>query len=386
MNDEHRMNRRDFVKTAAAGVSGLLGGVVLSRAHTVQAYAQSSDTAQVSLQYRTLGSTGMKYTTLGFGAMRTSDPAVIRRAVDKGVNNIDTARGYMGGRNEEIVGQAIKDVRKQVHITTKIKQNTRSQMERDIEASLRALGTDYVDVLLLHAFNSRDDVHNEEGREVLQKARKQGKARAVGFSTHSNMADLIREAGEDKFFDVVVAAYNFKHPEDLTEAIKQGAEKGLGIIAMKTQAGGYEDRATENINPHQAALKWALSNGSITSAIPSMVSFQQVEENVLVMGNSFGWQDQKILDTYGNVIDSKLCRLCGECLPQCPKGVQVNDINRCVMYADMYQDISLAVENYNALPANRNVSQCADCSDCVIDCRYGLNVAENIRRAGELFA
>ncbi len=292
----------------------------------------------------------------------------------------------MGGRNEEIVGRAIGDIRKQVHITTKIKSNSRSQMERDIDASLQALGTDYVDGLLLHGFRSRSDIHNEDGREVLQKARDQGKARAVGFSTHSNMATLIREAAEDNFFDLVIAAYNFKHPEDLTEAIIEGSAKGLGVIAMKTQAGGYDDQATEHINPHQAALKWVLSNEGVTSTIPSMVSFQQVEENVQVMGSSFGLQDREILDTYGNAIDSRLCRLCGECLPQCPKGVQVNDINRCVMYADMYRDISLAVENYNELPASRNLSQCADCTDCIIDCRYGLNVAENIRRAGELFA
>jgi len=380
------VSRRSFVKRAVAGTVGLIGGGALTRPKNLLALIHSSQEATPALEFRTLGRTEMKFTSLGFGAMRTTDPAVIRRAVDKGVNYVDTARGYMGGRNEEIVGQAIGDVRKQIHISTKIKAGRRAGMESDVEASLRALGTDYVDILMLHGLRSRNDLHNEDALAVLEAAKKSGKTRAVGFSVHGNMAALLREAAEMQFYDMVLSAYNFTHDQDVTTAIEEATKAGIGVVAMKTQAGGYKEKSMGNLNPHQAALKWVLSNPNVTSTIPSMVSFQQVEENVQVMGSDFGWLDRKTLHRYGEAVNSKLCRFCDTCLSQCPFGVKVSDINRSVMYADGYGDEVLARENYQSIDPACNASRCADCDECVVQCRYGVNVAANLKRATEVFA
>ncbi|MEJ2050822.1 MAG: aldo/keto reductase [Calditrichota bacterium] len=386
MQKSHGVSRRSFVRRALAGTAGLIGGGALARPRNLLAFFHSSQQATPTPEFRTLGRTGMKFTSLGFGAMRTTDPAVIRRAVDKGVNYIDTARGYMGGRNEEYVGQAIGDIRTKIHISTKFGVGSKAKMVGDVEASLRALGTDYVDILLLHGLRSPRDLHNEDAIAVLEAAKKSGKTRAIGFSVHGNMAALLREAADMQYYDMVLAAYNFTHEQDVTTAIAEATKAGIGVIAMKTQAGGYTEKSMGNLNPHQAALKWVLSNPNVTSTIPSMVSFQQVDDNVQVMGSNFGWLDRKTLYRYGEAVDSKLCRLCDTCLSQCPYGVRVSDINRSVMYADGYGDEALARESYQRIEPDRNASRCNDCDECVVQCRYGINVTANLKRAIEVFA
>ncbi len=383
------LSRREFVKNSTAGavtIASILGAKSINGGSNLLNAKGDKKSAESNLEFRTLGRTGMKYTTLGFGAMRTSDPAVIRKAVDMGVNNIDTARGYMDGTNEGIVSKAVKDVRKQLFITTKIKISNPSRMMKDIETSLNALETDYVDILLLHSLRDPDAVHNEEALNVQRKLKEQGKIRFAGFSTHANQANVIRAALQDKFFDVILVAYNFKSEEETKKAIAEAAAANIGIIAMKTQAGGYEDKKMGNLSPHQAALKWVLADKNVTVAIPSMVTFEQVEENFQVMNSKLGWMDRKTLHRYGQVIDDKLCRMCGACDGQCPHGVQVADINRCLMYFEGYRDERLARQNYADIAAARNASRCSDCARCVVNCAHGLDIAGKMNHAQVLFA
>lgn len=387
MSKSKHLTRRTFVKQSAAGIA-VIGGAAAGSTLLKSAplFGANNKSGSAAIEYRTLGNTGLKMTTLGFGAMRTSNPAVIRRAIDKGVNNIDTARGYMGGRNEEIVGRAIGDIRDDVIITTKIKVNGKSRMFSDMDASLRALGSDYFDIVLIHAQSSLSDINNEDAREFLTKVKKDGKARFIGFSTHRNMANLLNAAAEDGFYDVVLTAYNFKHGEDMTSAVKNASKAGVGVIAMKTQAGGYESSEMGNLSPHQASLKWVLQNKSVANTIPSMVTYEQVDENFQVMNENLGFLDKKTLYRYGDLIDKDLCRFCDECSGQCSMNVSVPDINRCVMYADGYGDLALGKTNYSEIPAAQTAAQCIDCDDCLVQCVNGIDVASKMKRAKELFA
>jgi len=382
MGKHHSMNRRRFLKITS-GTIGVVGLAPVSLSGFQDAIKADAEPSEI--KYRTLGRTGLKFTPLGYGAMRTSDPALIRQGVDMGINNIDTARGYMGGENERIVGKAISGVRGQVHITTKIKHGSLRRMESDLDDSLRALDTDYIDILLQHAMSRTSDLKDEETRAFLTRAKETGKARFVGFSTHRNMAALLQTAADDGLYDVVLTAYNFKHGDELTEAINYAADKGLGIIAMKTQAGGYEEASTAALNPHQAALKWVLSNKKVASAIPSMVTYQQLEENFNAVRKTFGFLDRKTLYRHGEAIDDKLCRMCDACSGMCPHGVNVADLNRCVMYVDGYDDSELAARAYREISASENADLCRDCDQCVVQCVKGVNVAANMRRATELF-
>lgn len=369
---------------AAAAVLGA-ENLVLSGSRL---FAQEDKTksAASNLEFRTLGRTGLKFTTLGFGAMRTSDPAVIRKGIDMGINNIDTARVYMNGENEKIVGKVIQDVRKQLFITTKMPVRNAQQMMSDAEASLTALGTDYVDIHLQHGLRDPDALKNEEALNVQRKLKEQGKIRFAGFSVHNNMANMLRAAAQDKFFDVILVAYNFQADEDLKKAVAEAAAAGIGIIAMKTQAGGYQDAKMGSLNPHQAALKWVLSDTNVTSAIPAMVTFDQLNENYQVMNSKVGWMDRKTLHRYSRVIDDKLCRMCGACEGQCSYGVAVADVNRCLMYLEGYGDSPLAWQNYAAIAAAQNASRCRDCQQCQVTCAHGLKIAEKMRQAVEYFA
>lgn len=376
-----KVSRRSFVKQVSAGAA--ITATLFQQAFSAPAKGEKSGD---ELELRTLGRTGMKYTPLGFGSMRTSDPAVIRKAIDMGVNNIDTARVYMDGQNEIIVGKAIKGVRNSIFLTTKIKPGSKKKMLKDAEKSLKALGTDYVDTLLLHSMKQPSHIENQDSLEVLQQLKKQGKIRFAGYSTHRNMASIIRTSLKEKFFDVILVAYNFKSDPDLGKAIKEAAAANIGVIAMKTQAGGYKDDKIKNMNPHQAALRWVLSNQNITAAIPSMITFEQLEENFAAASNKIGWLDRKTLDRYGRVIDNQLCRLCSACENQCPHGVSVSDINRCTMYADAYEDYALAISNYNELTASEKITRCMDCDHCVVQCAHGLDLSAKMKRAIALFA
>ncbi|MBS1877201.1 MAG: aldo/keto reductase, partial [Acidobacteria bacterium] len=103
-----------------------------------------------TLSYRTLGKTGLKVTSVSFGCMVTSDPTVISRAVDMGVNYFDTARRYGGGNNERMVGSALKSARNRVLISSKSHAMTAVEARNELETSLRELGTDYLDIWYMH--------------------------------------------------------------------------------------------------------------------------------------------------------------------------------------------------------------------------------------------
>ena len=111
-----------------------------------------------------------------------------------------------------------------------------------------------------------------ETREALIRLKEQGKVRFFGVTTHTNQAEVLQALvdDKDKFFDTALVGYNFKSPPEVKGAIARAADAKIGIIAMKTQAGGYATEALGPISPHQAALKWALKDPHVTAAIPGM--------------------------------------------------------------------------------------------------------------------
>ena len=116
--------------------------------------------------------------------MRTSEPAIFQAAFDKGVNYIDTARGYMDGRNEGMVGEALKGYRDRVYVA-KGEAGFEGGNDPEHRRSLSSLKVDYVDLLQLHALSSAEQVMNTEYREVLAEGQKSGKTRFIGVTTHS---------------------------------------------------------------------------------------------------------------------------------------------------------------------------------------------------------
>lgn len=382
------MNRREFFKVGLAGASSALIGWE-GLAGAMQS-ASSASFVFPSPVYRTLGRTGLKVTIVSFGAMLTPEAEVMGVAFDHGVNYVDTARRYMGGRNEEIVGRALKGRRGKVYVATKIQPASKSReaIFNDVETSLKALGTDYIDVIQLHNLTGKDRVSIPETREALIRLKEQGKVRFFGVTTHTNQAEVLHALVDDRdrFFDTAVVAYNFKSGNDVKEAITRAARANIGIIAMKTQAGGYETEGLGPISPHQAALKWALQNKHITAAIPGMRNMAELREDIAVMDMRFGYLDGLILKGYGAAIRPYYCHLCGKCEATCPKGVTISTINRCLMYAEAYKSVELARSTYNEIPSSFSASACLDCSECIARCVNGLHIPAKMARARTLLA
>ena len=385
-----RTSRRNFLSAGVivpvAGMSSKMGLFDFR-----EASSEPAKTAPVKLEYRTLGRTSLKVTTVGFGCMITSDPSVITRAADIGVNYFDTARGYQHGNNERMVGAALRMKRKQIVLSTKSPAGDKEALLKDLDTSLKELGTDYVDIWYLHAKNAPGDVRDDM-IEAQQLAKKQGKVRFAGVSTHTGQQELLKWMAQKGAFDVALVAYNFSMDHSMDEAIATAAKAGIGIVAMKVMAGGF--RSLQAGNPLRdklgrdgamlSALKWTIKNKNVATTIPSMTDMDQLDENLKAMSNSYSAVDEKLLALHHESIRPLYCNMCGECDGTCANGVQVSEVLRSLMYAEGYRQFALGREHYLQLkPVS---SRCADCTECTVECPLGVHVAARVQRAQELFA
>jgi len=389
-------SRRNFL---AAGLAlPALASASRTSAESPQAARPSSQPAPKPngppvFQYRTLGKTGLKVTSLGFGCMITSDGSVIQRAADLGITYFDTARGYSGGNNERMVGAALKGKRNQITLSTKTHTATKQEALADIDKSLSELGTDHVDIWYLHGKGSPAEV-TDDLIEAQQIAKKAGKIRFAGVSTHQGQKELLPWLARNPNVDVILTTYNFTMEPFMNDVIAEASKAGKGIVIMKPMAGGTRGRGatpaiTERLNREGAltsALKWVLRNPLVGTTIPSMTDMDQLDSNLKAMSQSFGGADEKILAMHLEHITPFYCRLCGECSGKCRQGLPVQDVLRFATYADGYGQFALGRERYLELAPEHVSARCADCSGCTVECPYGVKVAQEMARAQELFA
>jgi aryl-alcohol dehydrogenase-like predicted oxidoreductase len=372
-----KMARRKFIKN----ISSVLLGVVTGHVWVGSSSAKIEN--KPNLEYRTLGRTGLKITAVSMGVMNCSDPAVLRRAFDLGINFYDTAPSYMRGKNEEMVGKAFQGKREKVFIQTKVHPHDEKKMRASVERSLRRLRTDYIDVLLWHNHSSPEEVSDRGLFEFMEKMKKEGKVRFSGFSAHSKMASLLKEAAKSNYHDVALVSYNFTHSKNLKEAVAMAAKSGIGIIAMKTQAGGYKKEKMGGLSPHQAALKYILMDQNVSAAVPGVTTIEQIEECAGVMGTPFSKKNLNELRQYYSFLRGRICTMCGGCSGECPYGMSYGDLLRAVMYHDGYGNDSLAKELLQMM-TGQEIERCSGCPSCSVICRRGLNIREQMQLAQEL--
>ncbi len=346
-----------------------------------------------TLAYRTLGKTGLKVTSVSFGCMVTSDPTVISRAVDMGVNYFDTARRYGGGNNERMVGSALKSARNRVLISSKSHAMTAAEARNELETSLRELGTDYLDIWYMH-FRDEPSAIPDEVVTVWEEAKKQGKIRHIGVSTHhpNAIVDRVLEIGK---FEVLLSTYNFAVGGNNDATYERLKKAGIGLVAMKVTAPAIPIRGDFGFKPRSlsktpggalASLKWVLRNPRIDTTIPSMTDTDQLEENFRAMSEPYGTHDEKLLAAINEQIRPLYCRMCYRCEGQCSKGAAIPDTIRYLSYADFYGHFGLGREHFAALPEPVRNIRCGDCESCSVACPNGVHVRERMIRAQELFA
>jgi uncharacterized protein len=386
-------NRREFLKKTAA--TGLIAGAELAAVSLFPRRIFAEDKKKGGeLVYRELGSTGLKVTEVSFGVMNTRDPELIQAGFDAGMNYFDTAHGYMNGVNEEVLGEVLKkNGRNKAYIATKVhcKGRNAAEVRRMIELSLKRLQTDHVELLFMHMPEHGSEIMVEEYMKVFEKAKKDGLCRFIGVSTHKNHAETINAAVDSKFWEAVLVGYNYQSPKNVTTAIERARKAGLAVIAMKTQAdgAGYPGHKMGNISSQQAALKWVLQNKNVDTAIPGVRTFEQFTENIAVMGMKMSFFDRKTLIRHAENLKGNYCRGvagCTECGGQCPFGVDICDLNRCLGYAYGYGNLALARENYERLSLSSRVERCSNCDECLVKCANGIDLSDTVRRARELFA
>ena len=349
----------------------LLKGTIASLCYSILPSRASAGQPE-ALPKRILGRTGLEVSVLGYGAMQVSKPDLIRHGLERGINYIDTADCYMGGRNEKVVGKAVAGIRDRMVIATKVHIANESRMRKSVDRSLKSLGVQSIDLMQLHNLRSAEQVVRKDVQRVMKKMQQEGKFKFTAVTTHSNQVEVLEAVVEDGFYDAVLVAVNFRSPDRLYETIRKAAEAGVGIIAMKTQNGGFSDKDMPELTPHQAALRYVINKPGIHTAVPGMLSKKMIAENIEAASRKADLSDLLRLEDYRRGLAGRACAFCSRCHDQCRFGVGGLDVARAMMYLEGYRDTQLAVANGREVLAN--ITLCADCRDCTVTCSQGIDI------------
>ena len=387
------MGRRDFLKSSAAG----LGGFIYFSSNEKSSPEKGQEKREGKVTYRTLGKTGIKLPVITMGVMNTSNPALVRAALENNLYFLDTAQTYQRGTNESMLGEVLKGrPRDSFAIATKARlphdqttglygeEATEEAFAKKIDTSLKNLGLDYVDIYHHHNVWVRESALYEPILNALVKAKKAGKVRFIGITTHRNEPEVIRAAVDSKVYDVVLTAYNFRqnHAEEIKKAIARAAEAGLGVIAMKTIGGNLRGSYHNLQIDAPAALKWALRDPHVHTIIAGFTTFDQLEMDLKVLGDfSLSKVERETLRL--TALQSGLyCQGCGTCLSACVKQLPIPDLMRAYMYLYGYRNLVEAQDLLSSLNLPGNL--CGDCISCSVKCSNRWNVSERIQNVVRL--
>lgn len=398
---DNRFDRREFFKRGA--VAGI--GIALAPfAAAAEASTPPLGPPEVR-RYVALGNTGMKVSDISFGSsrLRAGEETIVLHAFDAGINYFDSANEYGEGESETTIGNALKGKRDKVYLTSKVitaPDTPRGEMMGSLEASLKRLQTDYVDVYFNHAVNNVERLKNPEWHAFVADARKQGKIRHVGMSGHAgHLIECLDYAINNNQVDVILAAYNFgqdprfyqrflggldfvARQPDLPRVLEKAHSKGVGVVVMKTLMGAR----LNDMRPYEkdgasfapAAFRWVLSNPNVNALIVSMTSTELIDEYLGASGwRSTAAADLPLLRRYARMNGTSYCRhACDACESSCPNGVPIADVMRTRMYANDYGDVPFARAEYAMLASN--ASACLSCTakPCAGACPHGVPVAD----------
>lgn len=298
------ISRKKFLSAAVAGLAG------------IQMIPQfiSSIPAEIPRK-RPVGKTGIMVTPVCFGATRTNDESLIKYAIDKGLNFIDTGRSYANGNNERLVGRAVSGIRNKVVIQSKLRldpnelpsegkgkkgaEEIKSILNSRLEASLKALGSDYIDILLYHDASEENLLFHPEIMKFFDGLKSTGVIKACGFSTHNDLMNLHERNNRELFYDVIMVPFNHKgsfvhsvtgnfsewDQNRLISVLTEAGSKGIGVIAMKTCSGGKYSPSPDTVPGFAEAVKWVIGHSYISAAAVAMANFEQVNEHVPLLND-----------------------------------------------------------------------------------------------------
>ena len=331
------------------------------------------------MEYRILGKTGLKISRMGFGGIpiqkidEEGTRKLLREMMEKGVNYIDSARGYTV--SEQYIGYGLEGIRDKFVLATKSMSRTKEAMAADIETSLGNFRTDYIDLYQVHnpSMEQLDQVIGEGGAlEALMEAKAAGKIGHIGLTAHST-AVFERALGLD-WVETIMFPYNIVEQQG-AELIHKCAEKNIGFIDMKPLAGGAIEDAT-------LALRYVCSNPDVTVVIPGMAEVRELEQNLAACSNTEPLTDEelKAMDKVREQLGTDFCRRCNYCAP-CTVGINIPSVFLFAGYLQRYDLADWAKDRYSTLKVK--ASACIGCGKCEPRCPYHLPIREKLKKCAQ---
>jgi len=282
-----KFSRRDFMKVSGVGTAGFVFG------QPAAAQIPASATPP-PMPERPLGKTGHNVRLFSLGGQATIEQpdtdaeseAIINRAIDLGVNYIDTAAAYGRGISQRYIGTVMATRRNEVFLATKTHRRTYDESMQLLEQSLESLQTDHLDLWQLHnltRMEQLDQVFADDGAiHALQEAREDGTVRFLGLTGHAN-PDVLMEFMRRFDFDTILLALNPAdkfHRPFMDELLPEANRRQMGVIAMKIPARGRMFREG-GLTSMAESLTWTMSQ-PISTVIVGCDNVEQLEENISV--------------------------------------------------------------------------------------------------------
>ncbi|NLC33509.1 MAG: aldo/keto reductase [Clostridiales bacterium] len=364
---------------------------------------------------------GFDVSRLGFGMMRLptliSDEgktvinrkeaiAMVRHAIDHGLNYVDTAYGYHDGESEIVTGLALKHgYREKVKLTTKLPQwlvHEAKDMDRLLDEQLKKLDVPYVDFYLIHALN-RESFHKMQSldyKSFLKRAKADGRIMHTGFSFHDDK-DAFIEIVNDHDWDLAQIQLNYLDDEyqATVDGMYYAASRGIGIVCMEPLRGGAIANPPQNIremmnsydkqySPVEWAFRYVSSFKEVCTILSGMSSMQQVEQNLEIFGrvttNNLNDQDSAFIKNLKKAYLERIaigCTKCNYCQP-CPQGVLIPDIFEAVNSAYMFDAPADFEHAYTQIiKRNGGAELCVACGQCEAACPQQLPIIQLLQDA-----
>lgn len=374
------------------------------------------------MQYRNFKKTGEELSLLGVGTMRLpllesgeidEDQAIamIRKAIDSGVNYVDTAYMYHDGLSEVVTGKALKDgYREKVFLADKMPAwyaKSPEDVAAIFEEQLKRLDVDSIDMYLVHNISAPiwKLVQKHNVLPFLEEQKAKGRIKHIGFSFHDELP-LFKEVVDSYDWDFCQIQLNYMDAEFQAgvEGLKYAADKGLSVIIMEPLKGGkitdsipdsiqkMWDSAEIRRTPVEWAFKWVANFPEVTTILSGMSNMAQLEDNIRIFGdlkaNSLTEKEEAIIknvaDQYNSLIQYS-CTACKYCLP-CT--VKINIPGVISYYNDWFlfgQNPKIREDYLTWNGPGRRAEDCTDCKVCESKCPQGLPISDIMRQAYKQF-
>ena len=377
------------------------------------------------MQYRVMGRTGERVAALGLGCMRfpvvdgddgcIDEPratALLREAIDAGVNYLDTAYPYHKGTSEPFVGRALQGgYRDKVHLATKLPSwaiESAEDFDRYLDEQLQRLQTGHIDFYLLHALKGEwwRKLRDLGVLSFLDRAVADGRIKYVGFSFHDEWAQF-KEIVDAYEWDFCQIQYNYMD-EDIqagSKGLYYAANKGLGVVVMEPLRGGslattvpepvqsIWDEAEPKRTPAEWALRWVWDHPEVSVVLSGMNSRAQLHENCRVADEatpgSLSTDDYERIGRVRQIYRERIqipCTSCGYCLP-CPSGVNIPRIFSIMNDRFIYDATHWSQVMYNvATNSDENAANCVQCGACEEVCPQQIPIMAKLQECHETLA